>query len=130
MRHQAIILAGGEGRRLRPYTSILPKPLMPIGEKPILEVILQQLALGGFTRVVLAVNHLHHLIRTFFGDGSSWNLSLTYSIEDRPLGTCGPLGAVLPDMDDDFLVMNGDVLTTLDLRQFLTHHKESGADFT
>jgi NDP-sugar pyrophosphorylase family protein len=87
----AVILAGGKGTRLRPYTVVLPKPLMPIGEYPILEVIVRQLVSNGFNRITMSVNHQYELIKAFFGDGSKWNISIDYSLEDHPLGTMGPL---------------------------------------
>ena len=80
----AVILAGGKGSRLRPYTIVLPKPLMPIGDYPILEVIVRQLVLQGFTHITLAVNHQAELIKAFFGDGSKWGISIEYSLEDQP----------------------------------------------
>ena len=91
MNRRAVILAGGKGTRLRPYTVVLPKPLMPIGEYPILEVVIRQLARHGFDHVTIAVNHQAELIKAFFGDGSKWRLRIDYSMEDEPLGTMGPL---------------------------------------
>ena len=129
MSKRAVVLAGGKGTRLAPYTSVFPKPLMPLGETPILEIILRQLARGGFTDVTLAVGYLSQLIQAYFGDGSEFGLSLTYSREARPLGTAGPL-RLIEDLDEPFLVMNGDVLTTLDYGSFLESHISSGADAT
>lgn len=126
---RAIILAGGRGTRLRPYTVVLPKPLMPIGDYPILEVIIRQLAGAGFTRITLAVNHQAELIKAFFGDGSKWNISIDYSLEQSPLGTMGPL-KLIPDLPDDFLVMNGDILSDLDYGAFHDDHKEARRLFT
>src|SRR5690606_14271662 len=125
----AIILAGGMGARLRPYTLVLPKPLMPIGEYPILEVVVRQLAAHKFDRVTMAVNHQAELIKAFFGDGSKWGLRIDYSLEDEPLGTMGPL-RLIPDLPDHFLVMNGDVLTDLDFTAFHQEHTESDRLFT
>lgn len=88
---KAVILAGGKGTRLAPYTKILPKPLMPVGEMPILEVIVRQLARAGVGEIVLTVGHLAELLRAFFGDGSHFGLKIRYSYEDQPLGTAGPL---------------------------------------
>lgn len=121
MSKQAIILAGGKGTRLRPYTLVLPKPLMPIGEFPILEVIIKQLANAGFDHITLAVNHQAEIIMAFFGDGGKWNVHIEYSLEDKPLSTMGPLRLV-KDLDDNFLVMNGDILTDLDYAQFYDTH--------
>jgi NDP-sugar pyrophosphorylase family protein len=117
MTKRAIILAGGMGTRLRPYTVVLPKPLMPIGEYPILEVVIRQLARHGFDHLTLAVNHQAELIRAFFGDGARWNVRIDYSIEKQPLGTMGPL-SLLDDLPEHFLIMNGDVLTDLDFSGF------------
>lgn len=126
MGHRAVILAGGQGTRLEPYTTVFPKPLMPLGDTPILEIVLRQLAAAGFDRVTLAVGHLAELIEAFFGDGAKVGLHLDYSREHEPLGTAGPL-AMIAGLDEPFLVMNGDVLTTLDYRSFLAQHAESGA---
>lgn len=121
---QAVILAGGKGKRLAPYTNVLPKPLMPIGDRPILEVVFHQLKYYGFTEVTLAVGHLANLIQTFFGDGSRHGLHIQYSMEDEPLGTAGPL-RLIDGLENDFLVMNGDILTTLDYGQLMKSHQES-----
>ena len=110
----AVLLAGGVGSRLRPYTTVLPKPLMPVGGKPILEIVIQQLQHYGFRRVVLAVNHRDALIRAVIGDGSGYGLRVTYSKEPRPLGTIGPLHLLAERLPESFLVMNGDFLTDLD----------------
>jgi NDP-mannose synthase len=127
----AVILAGGKGVRLRPYTTTLPKPLMPIGDKhAILEIVLDQLAGCGFTSVVLAINHLGPLIKAFVGDGSRWGLSVDYIEEDRPLSTVGPLFGLKEKLPDDFLVMNGDVLTDLDYADLLHQHALSGNGLT
>lgn len=129
MSKRAIILAGGKGTRLRPYTVVLPKPLMPIGEYPILEVIIRQLAQFGFERITLAVNHQADLLKSFFGDGEKWNLKIDYSLEETPLGTIGPL-ALMQDLPDNFLVMNGDVLCDLNFADFYQEHIASEKIFT
>lgn len=129
MSKHAIILAGGKGTRLRPYTVVLPKPLMPIGEFPILEVIVKQLAAAGFTRITLAVNHQAEIIKAFFMDGSKWGIRIDYSLEDKPLGTMGPL-KLIKDLPDNFLVMNGDILTDLDYADFHDGHVRHGEVFT
>ena len=126
---RAVILAGGRGTRLRPYTVVLPKPLMPIGEFPILEVIVRQLARAGFGHVTMAVNHQAELIKAFFQDGSKWGMRIDYSLEDKPLGTMGPL-RLIGGLPDQFLVMNGDVLTDLDFARLYDEHVASGAIFT
>jgi NDP-mannose synthase len=129
MSKRAIILSGGRGTRLRPYTVVLPKPLMPIGDFPILEVIIRQLVRHGFDHITLAVNHQAALIRAFFGDGTKWNVHIDYSQENEPLGTIGPL-RLLPDLPQHFLIMNGDVLTDLDFATFYAEHIEANRMFT
>ena len=119
---KAVVLAGGKGTRLAPYTKIFPKPLMPIGDMPILEVLLRQMRRAGVTDVTLTVNHLAEMMRLFFQDGSRLGLNIEYSTEDFPLGTAGPL-SLLDDLNDTFLVTNGDVLTTLDLSDLIAHHQ-------
>lgn len=123
---KAVILAGGKGTRLSPYTKFLPKPLMPIGDMPILEVILRQIKLAGITDVVLTVGHLSELLRTFFQDGSRLGLNISYNYEDSPLGTAGPI-AFVPNLEKTFLVMNGDVLSTLSLNELIQFHKTENA---
>lgn len=125
---RAVILAGGKGQRLRPYTTVLPKPLMPIGDMPILEVVLRQLKAAGVTHVTMAVGYLAELLRAFFGDGSRLGLEIDYSFEDRPLGTVGPL-TLIPGLKEEgtFLMMNGDILCTLDYQALIRRHRESGA---
>lgn len=123
---QAIILAGGKGTRLAPYTTVFPKPLMPIGDLPILDIVIQQLRHFGIHDVTMAVGHLAELIMAYFGDGSKHGVRIAYSRETEPLGTAGPL-ALLDRPDQTFLVMNGDLLTTIDFRRLLTEHRESGA---
>ena len=126
---KAVVLAGGKGTRLSPYTKVLPKPLMPIGDMPILEVILRQMKIAGICEVVLTVGHLSELLRAFFQDGHQWGLQIEYSYEKYPLGTAGPL-ALIDDLDDTFLVANGDVLTTLHFDDLINFHKEKGATAT
>src|ERR1019366_5450465 len=104
-----------------PYTVVLPKPLMPIGDYPILEVVVRQLARHGFRHVTMAVNHQANLIKAFFGDGANWGLAIDYSLESTPLSTIGPLKLV-KDLPEQFLLMNGDVLTDLNFRDFCDAH--------
>ncbi|MGI8335391.1 sugar phosphate nucleotidyltransferase [Actinomadura scrupuli] len=126
----AVILAGGKGVRLRPYTTTLPKPLVPIGDQyAILEIVLGQLARQGFRSVTLAIGHLGHLIRAYVSDGSRWGLRVDYAMEDSPLGTIGPL-LTMPDLPPEFLVMNGDILTDLDYADLLGTHRASGGPLT
>lgn len=125
----AVILAGGKGRRLQPYTITFPKPLVPVGEMPILEIVIRQLKHAGFEKVTMAVGHLAELIISYFGDGSKWDIEIEYSREDEPLGTVGPL-QLIDDLPESFLVMNGDVLTTLRYDDFFQYHIDSGAELT
>ncbi len=127
---QALILAGGRGTRLRPYTTILPKPLMPVGDHPILEVILRQLKRAGITEVILAVGYLGQLFQALFEDGSRLGLKIQYSLEKKSLGTAGPIALVIDQLNDDFLVLNGDLLTTLNYDQIFSFHREKKASAT
>jgi len=123
---RAVILAGGKGRRLAPYTAILPKPLMPIDDMPILEVVIRQLRCAGIWDITLAVGYLASLLEAYFGDGSKWGVHIHYSREETPLGTAGPLKLV-SGLERTFLVMNGDLLTTLDYTAMTRFHREHGA---
>jgi NDP-mannose synthase len=123
---RAVVLAGGKGTRLAPYTTVLPKPLMPIGDVPILEVVLRQLAHHGFGHITLAVGHLAELLVAYCGEGTKFGVSIAYSREESPLGTAGPL-ALVGGLRNTFLVMNGDVLTNLDYGRMLCAHRESRA---
>jgi NDP-mannose synthase len=129
MSRRAVVLAGGKGSRLRPYTVVLPKPLMPVGEYPILEVILRQLAAQGFSRVTLAVNYQAEIVRAFCGDGSRWGIAIDYSLETMPLSTIAPL-CLIGDLPENFLLMNGDVLTDLSMRKLYEDHISQGRQFT
>ncbi len=129
---QAILLAGGKGTRLRPYTSVFPKPLMPIGHVeplPIMEVVLRQLARFGFRDVTVITGYLTELIEVFFGDGRKFGTRLDYCREVTPLGTAGGL-ALLDRPDEPVLVINGDILTTLDFAGMYQFHRERGAEAT
>ncbi|MCP4547825.1 MAG: NTP transferase domain-containing protein [bacterium] len=126
---RVVILAGGKGTRLKPYTTVFPKPLVPIGDMPILEVVLRQLYNSGFRKITLSVNHLAELIRTFFGDGSKIGLDITYCLETEPLGTAGSISLV-EDLTDTFIVMNGDLLTTIDYGDIVRHHERMEATAT
>jgi NDP-mannose synthase len=130
VRH-VVILAGGKGVRLRPYTTVIPKPLVPIGEQySILEIVMRQLAACGFRRATLAIGHLGQLIRAYVGDGSQWGIEVDYVHEESPLGTIGPALTVLDRLPENFLLMNGDILTDLDYGDLLTHHISGGAPLT
>ena len=127
---KAIIMAGGKGTRLAPYTAVLPKPLMPLNDMPILELILRQLKQYGITEVILAVNHLSHIIRAFFDDGSRLGIQISYCYEENPLGTAGPLGTALNDLSDHFLLLNGDLLCNLDYEDLIKAHYEKKGSAT
>jgi NDP-sugar pyrophosphorylase family protein len=126
---RAVVLAGGKGTRLAPYTTVLPKPLMPIDDLPILEIVIRRLHQAGVRDITLSVGYLASLIEAYFGDGSRWGVTIHYSREDEPLGTAGPLYLV-PGLDSTFLVMNGDLLTTLDYADMVRFHRERGAAVT
>jgi NDP-sugar pyrophosphorylase family protein len=122
---KAVILAGGKGSRLKPYTTSFPKPLMPVGDKPILEILVRQLAAAGQKDIILAVGHLAELIMSFLGDGRQFGVKITYSREDKPLGTIGPLSLIKDELKETFLVINGDTLTDLNYSKLLVNHKNS-----
>jgi len=128
---RAVILAGGLGTRLRPYTAILPKPLIPVGDRPIIEHILRRLAAAGADRVDFCIGHLGELIRVYLSEATNLGpeLDCRWHWEDEPMGTAGALRLV-PDLEGTFLVMNGDILTTLDFRQLLEAHGRSDAALT
>jgi len=126
---QAVILAGGKGTRLKPYTMNFPKPLMPIGDYPILEIIIRQLAQYKFDRITISTGHLAELIETYFGNGERWGVNIEYVREKIPLNTAGAL-KLLHDYEENFLVMNGDVLTTIDYYKLLQLHLSKDAKAT
>jgi NDP-sugar pyrophosphorylase family protein len=122
---RAVILAGGKGVRLRPYTTTLPKPLMPVGERPILNIVIDQLRAASVERVTIAVNHMAEIIMAFFGSGEKFGLDIDYSIEDKPLGTIAPI-RLIKDLPEHFIVMNGDTLTDIDYAALYRSHIDSG----
>ena len=128
---KAIILAGGKGTRLEPCTTVFPKPLVPIGHRPILDIIIRQLAYYGFRDIVLNVGYLSELIRAYFQNGINdlENVNLSYHKESKPTGTAGSLCSI-PDLTETFLVMNGDILTTLDYTKLVSYHREKGGILT
>ena len=127
---RAVILAGGEGTRLRPYTTVLPKPLMPIGDRPVLDIVVRQLKAHRFERITIATGYLAELIEAFFRDGEQYEIPIDYYREAEPLGTVGALALIDGLADDDILVMNGDVLTDIDYGALLEQHKASDAAAT
>jgi NDP-sugar pyrophosphorylase family protein len=126
---RAVILAGGRGSRLAPYTTVLPKPLLPVGDRAILDVVVRQLHRTGFDDLTIAVGHLAHLIAAVFGDGSGHGVRIAYHEEQTPRGTAGPLASI-EGLDETFLMLNGDVLTTLDFRALLDAHRAAGNALT
>jgi NDP-mannose synthase len=114
---KAIILAGGLGTRLRPFTEIIPKPLLPVGEKSVLEIQIERLKKYGFDEIFLATNYKSRYIESFFGDGSQYGVKLTISREEKPLGTAGPLFLLKDQLTEPFIVMNGDILTLIDFKK-------------
>ncbi len=123
---KAVIQAGGKGTRLRPYTLVLPKPMMPVGELPVIEMLLKWLRRNGIREAFVTTGYLGHLIRSLCGDGKQWDMSLTYSEEPEPLGTVGALDLLRNELNGTFLVLNGDLITDLDLRALIASHKKSG----
>jgi NDP-mannose synthase len=124
---RAVILAGGEGTRLRPYTTVLPKPLMPIGDRAVLDIVVRQLKAHGFERITIAAGYLAELIEAFFRDGEQYGIPIDYFREHEPLGTVGALALIEGLTDEDILVMNGDVLTDIDYGALLDRHRAGNA---
>lgn len=122
---RAVILAGGRGSRLAPYTAVLPKPLLPLGDRAIVDIVVGQLSARGWDEVIMSVGHLAHLVRAVLGDGSRHGVPIRYHEEDEPLGTAAPLREI-EGLDETFLTMNGDVLTSLDYDRLLDAHREAG----
>jgi NDP-sugar pyrophosphorylase family protein len=127
---KAVIQSGGKGTRLRPYTTVLPKPLMPVGSKPVLEMLLKWLRRNGIQDVYITTGYLGHLIQSYCGDGRQWDLRITYTEETEPLGTIGALSLLRDQLDETFLVLNGDVVTDLNLNAFTAYHRRNGAPLT
>lgn len=127
---KAIILSGGLGSRLKPFTEVIPKPLLPIGEKAILEVQIERLKENGFDTVILATNYKSEYIESFFGNGSRYGVTLKISKEDKPLGTAGPLSLLKDELTEPFLVMNGDILTLLNFRKMYDYALTKNAPLT
>lgn len=126
---EAVILAGGKGARLQPYTAEIPKPLVTVGDMPIIEILLRRMKKCGLTKVHLAVNHLAHLIMAVLGDGSRLGMEILYSHEETPLSTVGPL-KLIKNLPEHFIVANGDILTDLDFRVLFDAHVSSQAKLT
>lgn len=126
----AVIMAGGKGTRLHPYTFVLPKPMMPVGGQPVIEILLKWLRRSGIGNVCITTGYLGHIIRALCGDGSHWDMDISYSEEPEPLGTIGALLLLKEQLTDTFLVLNGDLITDLDIRKFVQFHQKHGADLT
>lgn len=118
MSKKAVILAGGLGSRLKPFTEVIPKPLLPVGEKAIIEIQIEHLKKHNFQEIFIATNYKSEYIKNFFGDGSRYGVKITISKEDKPLGTAGPLKLIQNQLDQPFLVMNGDILTLMNFSEF------------
>lgn len=126
----AVLLAGGKGTRLQPYTISLPKPLMPVGDYPILEILIRQLKDAGVTKIIICVGYLESLIRSYFGDGSKLGVEIVYSSEDKPLGTAGPMKLIQQHLTETFFFMNGDLFSDIDLKAMYSFHKGHGGPAT
>ena len=111
---KAVILAGGLGTRLKPFTEIIPKPLLPVGESSVLEIQILSLKKHGVTEIFIATNYMAEYVQAFLGDGSKYGVKLVFSKEEKPLGTCGPVTLLAHELTEPFFLMNGDILTTLD----------------
>ena len=130
MKRKAVILAGGLGTRLRPFTEVIPKPLLPVGEQSLMEVQIRSLARHGFGTIYVATNYRSDYVEAFFGDGSKFGVELVFSCEEQPLGTCGPLSLLRDELDQPFLLMNGDVLTKLDFGAMFAFGEEQDSGLT
>ncbi|MEK8024258.1 MAG: sugar phosphate nucleotidyltransferase [Candidatus Hydrogenedentota bacterium] len=126
----ALILAGGLGTRLRPLTFAIPKPLVPVGETPIIELIIRHLKKHGIRQFHVSTNYKSEILKLFCGDGSKWGVRIGYIDEEKPLGTAGPIGLVDLPEGEDLLCMNGDILTDFNFRKMLAFHRKHKADFT
>jgi NDP-sugar pyrophosphorylase family protein len=127
---KAVILAGGLGTRLKPFTQVIPKPLLPIGESSVLEIQIMSLARCGFTEIYVATNYMSNYIETFLGDGQKYGVKLIFSREEKPLGTCGPVLLLKASLTEPFLLMNGDILTTLNFRECYERAVAADSDLT
>lgn len=127
---KAFILAGGEGKRLRPLTHAIPKPLLPVGEKPVLEVLIENLKKQDFDELIISVGYKSWLIKNYFSDGNKWGVNITYMDEDKKLGTAGPLKNIEKQLKDSIVVINGDLVTDLNFSKLKIFHESQGADMT
>jgi len=127
---KAVILAGGLGERLKPFTLIIPKPLLPVGEKSVLEIIIQKLKEQGIKEIIIATNYQSHLFESYFGDGSRFGVKIKFSKETKSLGTAGPLSLIKHELSEPFLLMNGDILTNINVGELNEFHVKHGAHIT
>lgn len=127
---KAVIQAGGRGTRLKPYTLILPKPMMPVGERPVIELLVRWLRRNGVDEAYVTLGYLGHLLRLLLGDGSQWGMRIHYTEESEPLGTIGALDLIRDQLTETFLMLNGDLITDLDLRAMIRDHHQGGAPLT
>jgi mannose-1-phosphate guanylyltransferase len=127
---KAVIQAGGRGTRLKPYTLVLPKPMMPVGAEPVIDILLKWLRRNGAKEVYITINYLGRLLKALCGDGSQWDMQITYCEEKEPLGTIGPLSLLRDNLTETFLVLNGDLITDLNLRSLVSFHKSHGGNLT
>ena len=121
MKKRAILLAGGKGTRLKPYTALIPKPLVPVGEKAILEILIENLKKYGIMDITICLNHLAEIIMAYFGNGKKYGVKISYTIEDKPLSTIAPL-KLIPRLPENFFVMNGDLLTDINFNDLFDYH--------
>jgi NDP-sugar pyrophosphorylase family protein len=127
---KAVIQCGGKGMRLRPYTTVLPKPLLPMGEKPVLELLIKWLRRNGVRDIYITTGYLGHLIRSYCGDGRQWDVNIEYTDEPEPLGTMGALSLLRDKLDTTFLVLNGDIVTDVSLTALIAHHRQHRSGLT
>jgi len=119
--NKAVILAGGLGTRLKPFTDAIPKPLLPIGEKSVLEIQIGNLARSGFSKIYIATNYKADYVEAFIGDGKRQGVQIKFSKEEKPLGTCGPLSLLKDELDEPFILMNGDIISNIDFRKLFDY---------
>jgi NDP-mannose synthase len=127
---KAVLMVGGKGTRLRPYSYVMPKPMVPVGKYPVLELAVRQLKKNGFDEAIFSLGYMGHIIRNHFQSGEKFGIKITYSEEKEPLGTAGHLSLVRSQLKDTFLVMNGDILAAVNFKDLIERHKKSGAIVT
>jgi NDP-sugar pyrophosphorylase family protein len=127
---KAVIQCGGKGMRLRPYTTVLPKPLLPMGAKPVLELLIKWLGRNGVRDIYITTGYLGHLIKSYCGNGRQWDVNIEYTEEPEPLGTMGALSLLRDKLDSTFLVLNGDVVTDVSLNSLIAHHRQHRSGLT